>query len=129
MLCLKGMDDEVASKVAQHPAKYMSRSKDFARYIRDHHADHVKLSLRWVILEGLTDTDAELERLIAFAKELGPVLTHVQLLPYHELGRDKYEALSIPYPLDDMKPYSKEDALQVQNKLESAGVKTSLTFN
>jgi formate C-acetyltransferase len=128
MLCLKGMDNEVASKVAQHPAKLMSRSKDFARYIRDQHADHVKLSLRWVILKGLTDTDAELERLIAFAKELGPVLTHVQLLPYHELGREKYEALNTPYPLDDMKPYSKEDALRVQDKLESAGVKISLTF-
>jgi pyruvate formate lyase activating enzyme len=79
-------------------------------------------------MKGLTDTDAELERLTAFAKELGPVLTHVQLLSYHELGRGKYEALNIPYPLDDMQPYSKEDALQVQNKLESAGVKTSLTF-
>lgn len=128
MLCLKGMDDEVASKVAQHPAKYMSRSKDFARYIRDHHTYHIKLSLRWVILKGLTDTSTELEQLITFAKELGPVLTHVELLPYHELGRDKYEALSIPYPLDDMEPYSKEDALRVQNTLESAGLKTSLTF-
>jgi formate C-acetyltransferase len=128
MLCLKGMDDEVASNVAQHPAKLMSRSKDFARYIRDHHADNVKLSLRWVILKGMTDTDDELDRLIAFAKELGPVLTHVQLLPYHELGREKYEALNTPYPLDDMEPYSKEDALRVQSKLESAGVKTSLTI-
>jgi pyruvate-formate lyase-activating enzyme len=40
-----------------------------------------------------TDTDAEVKRLTAFAKELGHVLTHVQLLPYHELGGDKNEAI------------------------------------
>jgi formate C-acetyltransferase len=128
MLCLKGMDDEVAAQVAQHPARSMSRSKDFARYIRDHHADHVKLSLRWVILKGITDTDAELEKLIAFAKELGPVLTHVQLLPYHDLGSDKYQSLGIPYPLDDMEPYKDEEAFEVQKKIEAAGVNTSLTI-
>jgi len=128
MLCLKGMKDKVASKVAQYPAKYMTQSKDFARYIRDRHADHVKLSLRWVLMKDWTDTESELKKLAAFAHELAPVLTHVELIPYHELGKDKWESLNKPYPLEDMEPYKQDDAVAVQHTLRAAGVKTLLTM-
>mmetsp|Transcript_1102 Transcript_1102/g.2196 ORF Transcript_1102/g.2196 Transcript_1102/m.2196 type:complete len:1039 (-) Transcript_1102:151-3267(-) len=127
MLCLKGMDNEVAHQVARYPAKLMASSKDFARYIRDNHADHTKLSLRWVLLKGMTDTADELNRLVAFAKELGPVFTHVELIPYHELGRSKYEELEEPFALDDMKPYDVNDAKKVKEQLVAAGVPATLS--
>lgn len=125
MLCLKGMDNEVAAKVARHPAKLMSRSKDFALYIRDKYPN-VKLSLRWVLLEDITDNELELTKLVAFAKELDPVFTHIELIPYHELGRDKYDSLEEPYPLDDMKPYDTDDALKVQRALQETGLRVDL---
>jgi pyruvate formate lyase activating enzyme len=128
MLCLKGMDNEVASRVAQHPARFMARSKDFARFIRDRYSEDVKLSLRWVLLKGITDTSAELKKLIEFAKDLRPVFTHVELIPYHDLGKDKYNKLELEYPLDEMKPYLRDDALSVQDTLEAAGVKTTLSI-
>jgi pyruvate-formate lyase-activating enzyme len=126
MLCLKGMDDDLAAKVAMVPASVMARSKDFARYIRDNHSD-IKLSLRWVLMKDLTDVESELNLLAAFAKELDPVFTHVELIPYHELGRRKYASLGRPYPLDGMVPYEVEDALKVKATLEGLGVKTILT--
>ena len=126
MLCVKGMDNDVAGRVANHNVTKMARSKDFARYIRDNHASHVRLSLRWVLLKGITDTDSELDKLVEFAKELYPVFSHVELIPYHELGRDKYDAMNQPYLLDDMEPYPIPDARLVQQRLKDAGVEVTL---
>ena len=70
LLCLKGMDNEVAGKVAQVSAAEMAKSKEFARYIRDAYPN-IRITLRWVLLKGMTDADSELEALIAFAKRDG----------------------------------------------------------
>lgn len=128
MLCLKGMDDAVAAEVAKVPARVMGRSKDFARFIRDNYP-HIKLSLRWVLMKNLTDTDDEVSRLIDFAKnEVAPVFSHVELIPYHNLGSSKYGDLDMEYCLDDMPTYRKEDAVAVRSRLEDAGVKTILAM-
>jgi pyruvate formate lyase activating enzyme len=126
LLCLKGMDNEVAGKVAGVPATTMSHAKDFARYIRDNYED-IKLTLRWVLLKDITDIDSELEKLVAFAKDLSPVFSQIELIPYHELGRDKYDALNKDYPLDGMEPYNKTAAEKIQARLEDQGVKVILS--
>lgn len=127
MLCLKGMDNQVASDVARHPSRFMARSKAFARYIKEKHADHIKLSLRWVLLKGITDTPDEMNSLIEFASALGPVFTHVELIPYHVLGRPKYDQMGEEYALKDMDPYDMDDAASVQEQLRVAGVETMLS--
>jgi len=125
LLCLKGMDNDVAAKVAGAHASTMARSKEFARYIRDSYPN-IGLTLRWVLLKDVTDVESELEKLVEFAKDLAPVFSQIELIPYHELGRDKYEALNKDYPLDGMAPYDKEAAKKIQAKLESQGVKVIL---
>lgn len=125
LLCLKGMDNDVASQVAGVPSTTMSRAKDFARYIRDNYKN-INLTLRWVLLKDITDVDSELEKLVAFAKDLAPVFSQIELIPYHELGRDKYDALNKDYPLDGMAPYNKDEAKKIQARLEAQGVKVIL---
>lgn len=125
LLCLKGMDNEVAAKVAGVPATTMNKAKDFARYIRDNYPN-VKLTLRWVLLKDITDVDSELDKLVAFAKELSPVFAQIELIPYHELGREKYDVIGKAYPLDGMAPYDKKEAKKIQAKLESQGVNVIL---
>jgi len=126
LLCMKGMDNEVAAEVAKVSAAEMAKSKTFARYIRDTYPN-IRISLRWVLLKGTTDTDSELEALIAFAKELAPVFHAVELIPYHELGREKYDMLEMEYALADMSPYKAEDSVNVQKRLEAAGVTVVLS--
>ena len=125
MLCLKGMDFDLASFISGVSKESNIRAREFAKYIRDHHKD-TKLSLRWVLMKGLTDTEKELEALAAFAKELNPVFTHVELLPYHLLGREKYEMMDRKYELEDMEPYDYKDAVEVKKKLAQLGVEATL---
>jgi pyruvate-formate lyase-activating enzyme len=68
-----------------------------------------------------------LDALAAFGLELGSVFNAIELIPYHELGRDKYSALNMAYPLDDMCAYCLEDAVKVQERLEKAGLLTVLS--
>lgn len=126
LLCMKGMDNEIAAKVAQAPAHEMAKSKEFARYIHEAYPN-IKITLRWVILKGMTDSDSELDLLSAFALELGESLHAIELIPYHELGKGKYASLNMAYPLEDMTSYKLEDALEVKKKLEAAGVRTILS--
>jgi pyruvate formate lyase activating enzyme len=123
---MKGMDNEIAAKVAQAPAHEMAKSKEFARYIHEAYPN-IKITLRWVILKGMTDSDSELDLLSAFALELGESLHAIELIPYHELGKGKYASLNMAYPLEDMTSYKLEDALEVKKKLEAAGVRTILS--
>lgn len=127
MLCLKAMHNATAAHIARSPQKMMAKSKDFALFIRDKYPE-IKLSLRWVLMKGITDTQSELKRLVLFAIELGPVFTHVELIPYHELGKDKYESIGETYELDEMEPYKEKDAVQVKAYLEDSGVKATLSI-
>lgn len=125
MLCLKGMDLDLASFISGVSKESNIRARDFAKYIRDHY-QNTKLSLRWVLMKGLTDTDEEIEALAAFAKELKPVFTHVELLPYHILGKEKYDMMDKKYELEDMVPYEYEDAAEVKQKLLRLNVDATL---
>lgn len=126
LLCLKAMDNDLAARVAQVPASEMSKSKEFARHIRDFYP-HIRITLRWVLLQGLTDTSTELNSLIDFSKELGDVFHEVELIPYHELGREKYDLLSMKYPLKGITHYDMDDALRVRDALRDEGIPTVLS--
>ena len=126
LLCLKGMDNKVASEIARVPISEMAKSKVFARFVRDNYPE-IRLTLRWVLMKDLTDTDSELEALISFALELEPVLFCVELIPYHELGKDKYGILNEPYPLEGMPPYRLEDAVRVKERLKDSGLFTVIS--
>ena len=72
MLCIKGMDLDLAAFVSGTSKEANMKARDFARYIRDKYSN-IKLSLRWVLMKDLTDTDKEIQALAEFSKSLSPV--------------------------------------------------------
>jgi pyruvate formate lyase activating enzyme len=59
--------------------------------------------VRFVLVPGLTDEESNVEGVAKFAASLGNV-ERVDVLPYHRLGKAKYERLGIPFPLGDTPP-------------------------
>ncbi len=59
--------------------------------------------LRYVLVPGLSDDRDEIKRIAEFAAGLGNV-EQVELLPFHQLGRFKWEQLGMRYALQDAVP-------------------------
>jgi len=59
--------------------------------------------VRFVLVPGLTDDPADLASISRFSASLGNV-ERVEVLPFHQLGRYKWQQLGIPYKLQDMEP-------------------------
>ncbi|MFD5813857.1 pyruvate formate-lyase-activating protein [Streptomyces sp. NPDC127038] len=60
----------------------------------------VPVWIRYVLVPGRTDAPETVDGLAAFLSGLGNV-DRVDVLPFHKLGAPKYEALGIPFPLED----------------------------
>jgi pyruvate formate lyase activating enzyme len=63
--------------------------------------------LRYVLVPGLTDNQEGIAQLAAFAGRLGNI-ERVDVLPFHQMGRYKWERLGIPYTLDSVSPPTNE---------------------
>ena len=63
--------------------------------------------IRFVLVPGLTDDPAIAGGIAEFASGLGNV-ERVDVLPFHQMGRFKWQALGLPYSLNDVTPPSPE---------------------
>jgi pyruvate formate lyase activating enzyme len=70
--------------------------------------------LRYVLVPGLTDTPEDMEGVAAFAAELGNI-ERVDVLPFHQLGKNKWAELGLDYKLQNVLPASVE---QVKSAIE-----------
>ena len=77
--------------------------------------------LRYVLVPGLTDDAAEIARIAEFAAGLGNV-EEVELLPFHQLGRFKWQRLGITYELDNMPPPSPAQIESAAGVFRSVGL-------
>ena len=77
--------------------------------------------IRFVIVPGYTDNIDEVGRMADFAAELGNV-EHVDVLPFFQLGRYKWEKLGMDYKLRDAKPPSREKIDEVLDRFRAAGL-------
>jgi pyruvate formate lyase activating enzyme len=78
--------------------------------------------VRFVLVPGWTDDMAEVEKIAAFAAELGNV-ERVDVLPFHQMGRFKWEKLKMDYQLNDAKPPSPETTKQAVEIFRAKGLK------
>ena len=61
--------------------------------------------VRFVLVPGLTDDPGEIADIARFAADL-TVVRRVDVLPFHQLGRFKWDALGLDYKLHDIDPPS-----------------------
>jgi pyruvate formate lyase activating enzyme len=93
-------------------------TRAFARRLAEHRRP---VWVRFVLVPGLTDDPEEVAHIAEFAAGLGNV-ERVDVLPFHQMGRFKWEKLGIPYRLDDAKPPSSEAVERVVGAFRAQGL-------
>jgi pyruvate formate lyase activating enzyme len=78
--------------------------------------------VRFVLVPGWTDDMAEVEHIAEFAAELGNV-ERVDVLPFHQMGRFKWEKLAMDYQLRDTKPPARAVTDEAIARFRAKGLK------
>ncbi len=76
-----------------------------------------KLWLRQVVVPGINDDEKHIESLKNFIKDI-PNVERVELLPYHSMGKEKYQKLGIKYRLDGTLDMDREKCKKLQELLK-----------
>ena len=111
LLDIKHIDDEKAKDLTSMSNK---NNLDFAKYLNN---IGKPMWIRQVLVPGYTDDKYDLQRLKAFIDTLSNV-EKVEILPYHELGKYKWEELGAEYPLEGVRMPTEEDIQTAKNILE-----------
>ncbi|PAU67106.1 pyruvate formate-lyase-activating protein [Bifidobacterium criceti] len=91
---------------------------DFGRRLAAHGK---KIWVRFVLVPGLTDDEENVDKVARICQSFGDAVEHIDVLPFHQLGRPKWHELRIPYPLEDQKGPSKACKDRVREQFESYG--------
>lgn len=78
------------------------------------------LLIRLTMIPGLNNNPEDIEAMINLLK---PYDVSVEVLKFHQLGQNKYEAINKDYKLKGVKPMTNDDIVPVINKLLKAGIR------
>jgi len=124
LLDIKHIDNDEHVKLTTHPNKNILA---FAKYLSK---INKPVWIRHVVVPEINDKSEYLERLGEFIGGLNNVKA-LDVLPYHNMAVPKYENLGIDYPLKEVSPLSKENAIKARNIVLEAykKVKTNSKFH
>ena len=103
MLDIKHIEDEPHKDLTAHSNKNILA---FARYLEE---IGKPMWIRHVVVPEITYKEDELQKLGEFMKTLSNI-EKLEVLPYHALGKVKYETLGMDYVLKDTPQLSKNQA-------------------
>ena len=112
MLDIKHIDSAEHKKLTGHGNENIL---DFARYVSE---SGTELWIRHVVVPGITDRREDWYVLGRFLAEL-PTLKAVDVLPYHDMGKTKYERLGLNYPLEKTPPLDPSVAAEAKKVILS----------
>ena len=113
MLDIKHIDEKKHRELTAQSNKNILA---FAKYLDE---KKIPIWIRHVIVPGITLYRNYLERLGEFMGTLNNVKA-LDVLPYHSMGKVKYENLNMEYPLGDTREATKEEAVAAKNIILSA---------
>ena len=102
LLDIKAFDEILHKELTGHSNKNIL---EIAKYLSD---KGIPMWIRHVLVPGITDSPDELTLIADFVKSLKTV-EKVEILPYHTLGKSKWENLGIPSSLEGVSPPTEEE--------------------
>ena len=111
LLDIKHIDDKKCKELVGVSNKL---ELNFAKYLSE---NNIKMWLRQVLIPGYTDDEKDLLKLKDFIKSLKTV-ERVELLPYHSMGKFKWNKLNVKYELENVPDATQEDIDRAKKILE-----------
>ena len=108
LLDIKHIDENKHLKLTNHSNKNILA---FAKYLSD---INKPVWIRHVVVPSLNDDEESLTKLGEFLSTLNNVKA-LDVLPYHNMAIPKYERLGIEYPLKEIPPMTKENAIKARD--------------
>ncbi|MEL4506301.1 pyruvate formate-lyase-activating protein [Luteococcus sp. H138] len=93
---------------------------DFSRRLSE---AGTEIWLRFVCVPGLTDAEENVAAVAEHVATLGTV-SRVEVLPFHQMGRDKWAGLGMTYQLGDVPPPTPETLERVRGQFRAHGLTT-----
>ncbi len=92
------------------------------------HGHGPEVWVRFVLVPGLTDEASNVEKVAEYAASLNAIrpgtVTRVEVLPFHQMGQAKWEALGRAYELEDTPAPSAELTDRVREQFRAHGLQT-----
>ena len=111
LLDIKCINDEKAINLTGVSNK---KELEFARYLSN---INKTMWIRQVLVPGYTDNEQDLIKLREFISTLKSV-EKVEVLPYHDLGKFKWEQLGEVYPLENVRTANNDDVKRAKEILK-----------
>ena len=111
LLDIKCINDEKAINLTGVSKK---KELEFARYLSN---INKTMWIRQVLVPGYTDNEQDLIKLREFISTLKSV-EKVEVLPYHDLGKFKWEQLGEVYPLEKVRTANNDDVKRAKEILK-----------
>ncbi|NMR19407.1 pyruvate formate-lyase-activating protein [Cellulomonas fimi] len=115
LLDVKSGDPETYRRVTGHE---LAPTLDFGRRLA---ARGTETWIRFVLVPGLTDDEGNVDAVAEYVATLGSV-SRVEILPFHQMGRDKWESLGMRYELGQTQPPSPELVERVRGQFRARGL-------
>lgn len=115
LLDVKSGDEETYKKVT---GRDLQPTIDFGDRLA---AAGKEIWIRFVVVPGLTDSVENVENVSKIVARWNTV-TRVEVLPFHQMGRDKWSNLGMKYELDDVQPPTKEVVERVRDQFRDKGL-------
>jgi len=115
LLDIKSGNPEIYQRVTRQP---LQPTVDYARRLS---ALKRPLWIRYVLVPGLTDDYDNVEKVADICAGLTS-LERVEILRFHQMGRDKWEKLGLEYPLGAVEPPDPELTERVRGQFRSRGL-------
>lgn len=87
----------------------------FLEFVEALNKSKTKVWIRQVIVPGMMDNDDYLKGLGDILKKINNI-EKIEFLPYHTLGKEKYEKLNIPYPFENLEEMDKEKCQELYQR-------------
>jgi len=116
LLDIKSWDPE---RHHQLTGREIGPTLEFARRLA---ARNRPISLRFVLVPGITDDANDIAQIAKFAAGLGSV-ERVDVLPFHQMGRFKWKELNLNYTLDNIEPAPHELVERACAQFRAEGLK------